>query len=30
VIWTGTPRKQHLKEDIIRSIEDITKSYRPI
>jgi hypothetical protein len=27
VIWTGALRNQHLKEDIIRPIEDITKSY---
>jgi hypothetical protein len=27
VIWTGALRKQHLKKDIIRPIEDITKSY---
>jgi hypothetical protein len=27
VTWTKALRKQHLKEDIIRPIEDITKSY---
>jgi hypothetical protein len=27
VTWTEALRKQHIKEDIIRAIEDITKSY---
>jgi hypothetical protein len=27
VTWTEDLRKKHLKEDIIRPIEDITKSY---